>query len=428
MKFILSLSILAFPILCSAAGVRHVDGAAPVRYTSPDIVLNYDVGPLGTLNNTAANDLFLQSINLWNAVATSTINFTRGSDLPSDINETNYQSLIIPQTGGTTAHTSFTDGLNPVIYDTDGKILDDYLGAGQGSNVGGIATSLYGIGSNNYITGHAIINGNPAVSVSLLPYIITHEMGHMIGLDHSQLNITDSNKACVLTGGQYPIMYATPCSQPSALHADDISAISALYPAQNVAATFGEINGTLVDPSSAAKLGANIFVTNTTTNQVYSIVSDYLKQGTGYFSLLVPAGTYTLQASPVIAEFRGLSSVGPYATSAADISFSNPVTAFRFSGATPGSDELIAVSIGQATTVNVVTDGSGTVTTGASMTLSAVAPTVTTTPTTTTPTTVGGSGGGGSLNFLSGLLLLLVGLGKYILISSRLKNSFNVYG
>lgn len=97
---------------------------------------------------------------------------------------------------------------------------------------------------------------------------------------------------------------------------------------------------------------------------MYSVASDYLKQGTGYFSMLVPAGTYTLEGSPIISVFNGLSGIGQYATNAGDLSFTTAITAFIFEGNTAGSNEFLTVTTGEAVTINVVTDGSGTFTTG----------------------------------------------------------------
>ena len=139
-----------------------------------------------------------------------------------------------------------------------------------------------------------------------------------------------------------------------------------------------------------------LFRSNTQTGDVYSVVSDYLKQGTGFFSILLPAGTYTLQASDIIAEFRGISSVGPYATNAADTSFIYGTISIAYAGSTPGSNQLLTVTTGKAITVNLVSDSSGTFTTGNTMTVVTAAE--------------NGDGGGGGIVSPAILLLMLAGL------------------
>jgi len=405
MKSLLLFTILAIPVLAYAGGPRHIDGNTPVRYTNPNVVLNFDVGTLGARSNSESDDMVLQSMALWNNVTTATINLTQGNNLASDIDQTNYQGLLFP-VGGSNSHPSVSDGQIPVVYDTDGQVIDDFFGALQSTVIVGVATSIFPIGTGGYITGYVLINGKNTVggvtiTDARLSHTITHEIGHLIGIDHSQLNIVDANKNCGLNGNKYPVMYPTFCNQPTnALHLDDAAAVTALYPEQNVVATFGEINGTLVDTLGNPWVGVNIFVTNTQTGDVYSVVSDYLKQGTGFFSILLPAGTYTLQASDIIAQFKGLSSVGPYATNDADTSFIYGTISIAYAGSTPGSNQLLTVTTGKAITVSLVSDGSGPFTTGNTMTV------------VTSAATGGGAadGGGGGIVSPAILLLMLAGL------------------
>ena len=113
-------------------------------------------------------------------------------------------------------------------------------------------------------------------------------------------------------------------------------------------------------------LGANLWVENSVSGEKYSIVSDYLLQGTGFFAIYLPPGSYTLHANSINPIFYGASSVGPYAVDASDISFQppHPIAEVVFEGGTPGSEEIINITAGKGMQVNLALDGSGDVSEG----------------------------------------------------------------
>jgi len=394
MKKILLTVLLALPLAAFSGGplvIQGSDGNTPVTYPNPNVAMNFDLGILGSRTNAEADDLVQQAFDLWNAVPTSTINLVQGVGLTLDIDVTNYQNLL---PNGNLDDPSINDGLSPLIYDTDGQIIDDFFGVGQSDNIAGFAASIFFVDGSNFTEGYAVLNGKNSPLTSVLVNTIAHEIGHLIGMDHSQLdfdNTEDPNtNGCTPPQSAYPIMYPFLCRLDSSLHTDDIAAVSALYPAPNISTTFGQITGFFTDSTGDPVLGANLWVENTATGDTYSIVSDYLKQNTGFFSILLPAGTYTLHANSINLLFFESSSVGPYANSMAGTSFSSQITTIfptpnliiDFEGSTPGSAESLIVTTGKATDVSFVTDGSGSFTTDNSLFVS-------------TPVVVGGGGGGG---------------------------------
>jgi predicted Zn-dependent protease len=70
-----------------------------------------------------------------------------------------------------------------------------------------------------------VINGYLSVSDASLVNVIAHELGHLIGLDHTQLDSTQG-----LASSNYPLMYPIAYRTLSTLHDDDIASVSALYP------------------------------------------------------------------------------------------------------------------------------------------------------------------------------------------------------
>jgi hypothetical protein len=282
-----------------------------------------------------------------------------------DVDGTNYTTYI----PGSPTSPANSDNLNPVVYDSDGTIIDDLFGSGQSSSIAGFAASSYISGTGLYKEGFIVLNGKMSLSDSDVINTIAHEMGHFIGLDHSQLDIdntetysgTNPTACTTTTQDKYPLMYPILCRLDNTLHVDDIAAISALYPSSDINSHFGQINGIFVDTSGQPILGANIWVQNTSTGDAYSVVSDYLLQNTGYFSIYLPPGDYTLHADAINPIFYGASSVGPYSYTQTDPSFTspNPITAVNYEGSTPGATQTISITPNEAVHVKFVVDGSG---------------------------------------------------------------------
>ena len=381
--------------------LEGADGSTPVSYTSGAVSLNFDQGLLlTTLTNQQADDLLNQAFALWNNVPSANISITQSTDLSQDIVVSNYAPLL---PNGASNDPSFNDGLSPVIYDVDGSIVDDYLGAGQSSSVAGFAASIYTVGSNAFVEGYAVLNGFKLADSSEVIQLVTHEIGHLIGLDHSQLDIDNSedlSNVCTTAASRnaYPVMYPFLCRTANSLHPDDAAAVSALYPAADIDQQLGQLRGYFVDTSGNPVRGANLWVEDTATGNKYSIVSDYLKQNNGYFSLYLPAGNYTLHANSLNPMFYDVSSIGPYANTATDVSFQSPhpITPVTYQRDT-GSPVAVSVSTGLASEVTFRTDGTGTDTGG----LTIAEPTASNT---------GGGSGGGVTGLPLLAMLLMTGL------------------
>lgn len=353
---ILACALGVFAVNAHAGGPLSVCGAAktPVKYPGAGTVnLNYDQGNLGTRAKAQADAIITNAVALWTNVSTATVTIGRGADLGVDVTAANYTTFL----------STFNDGINPVIYDTDGSIIDAVFGANAKNSTLGFAGSAFSGSTCTYLEGRAVVSGFlTTISDTTMGVTMAHEIGHLIGMDHTQLNATQG----IASSGNRPLMYPTASRNTVTLHEDDIAAVTALYPDTNVNSVYGELSGTfkLIDAVTAVP-GANLWATETTTGAVYSIVSDYRTQGTGFFRLLLPAGTYTLRAGTIQSTFIGGSSVGPYSETAAGLSFQAPL----YSGTTP----MANVTLGNAapTQINVVPgcaagvifrlDGTGTV-------------------------------------------------------------------
>lgn len=360
--------VLLYSCLSFAGGPLVLEGSngnTPVNYLDADnilpgtnVILDVENGDLGTLSNAAANALVQQAFNLWNNVPTATINLSLNSaSINLDVDESNYQDYIPIDSGATPKP---NDALNPLIYDDDGSIIDAFFGVQNGTILGFAASSVF-IGSDHFEEGFIVINGSVS-GYTDAEYVLlfAHEIGHFVGLDHSQSDIDNQESqfgtpanCSTSSSSKYPLMYPIACRMSDSLHTDDISAVSALYPEATINDDLGILEGRLTTDTGKALLGANIWVENNTTFETYSIVSDYLRQGTGFYRLHLPAGSYTLHANSINTEFFSGSGVGPYSNTPSDASFidPHPITSFTYQD-DAGADIIITIDVNQTVVVD----------------------------------------------------------------------------
>ncbi len=371
-SFYSSIVFIAYSSLSFAGGPLILEGPSgntPVTYQNPAITVHVEEGDLGATSNAVANTILQEAFNLWNEVNTSTINLNINESLINvDINIDNY-NLYLPNTAGTVFNAN--DNLNPIVYDDNGEIIDAFFGANQSESTIGFAASILITGASYFSEGYAVINGRDlGLTNTDYKLLIAHEIGHFFGLDHSQVNIDNSESIFSSPGicttssrDNYPLMYPFVCRNTESLHSDDISALSSLYPAASVSTVYGTLQGQFTDETGKALLGANIWAENTTSGETFSIVSDYLKQGNGYYKMLLPAGSYTLHANSINPLFNGGSGVGPYSLSITDISFisPHPIAEVSYLGTveenSESSVEVITMSANQAITINFSSAG-----------------------------------------------------------------------
>ncbi len=118
-----------------AGGPLDLVNHQPVVYANggSNLKLNVDRGPLGSRTNAQAVGLVQNAIGLWNTVPTSTMRLSLGAALSTDYTRWNYSGIF----------NNFTDGFNPVIFDSDGSITDAIFGTGAKSSILGFAGSAY---------------------------------------------------------------------------------------------------------------------------------------------------------------------------------------------------------------------------------------------------------------------------------------------
>lgn len=251
--------------------VIHPTEGYPIGWGDPGAVPYWmDRGPLGVLSNIQAKVLTESMMDTWASVGTALVDFSYRGDLPEDVTKDNIADYLARTTCGDSNRTDIPANVVPIVFDSDGGIIEYLVGIGSSIEVGGLATLRCFVGSlddpKSIYQGMLIINGqfidgkgasesSPAdISVNGIAGVMLHELGHLIGLDHTALNEEIYNNiysgAISRDNSKYlPVMLPTVLrnsNSSTTLHPDDISAISILYPRGDYLSTAGNIKGEIL--------------------------------------------------------------------------------------------------------------------------------------------------------------------------------------
>lgn len=303
---LLLFSCSSFPLL--AGGPVGSLGTTPTKYAANRFPLSYktDRGNLGSFNNTQATQIALFAFTQWDDLATAALSLFHAGQLEYDV-----ISATDPYISGIQ---QFSDGVFPVIFDTDGSITDARIGAGARQQVYGFASSFSDDGVN-FEEGFVIISGFLTSRENIEPIyreVITHEVGHMLGLSHSQVGLH----------ADYSLMYPTTQSEAATgLEPDDVAAMSNLYPAPGYLASVGAISGTVTNSSDGAMSGVNVIAVDSVTGNVYSTVSDYYSGDDGRFiNKPTRTGGYSIQGLPPGKYFVRIEPINPLFVTGSQVS------------------------------------------------------------------------------------------------------------
>jgi uncharacterized membrane protein len=285
-----------------------------------------------TLDQQAGDDLVAATVAQWSGVPTSSFRAAIAGRSPADITGANVWNYIGPYNGG---------GIQ-TIYDADNSVIMEVTG-GDGWGVLGIASPEWTSeqDSTQIIEGWQIIGGSflSATSTDQISGVVTHEFGHAINLAHTQTNgFYSSNNPSAWSryagGGEqagpdqcgpaaagypaaneietmYPMIdpypesptYNSPEMAKVQDDADDMAALSAIYPAPGYAATSGTLKGLIVAKDGTSQItGINVIArrVDTPLAGALSRISGDSTQGVlgadGTFTMtgLVPGASYVV--------------------------------------------------------------------------------------------------------------------------------------
>lgn len=228
------------------------------------------------------------------------------------------------------------DDIKEIIFDPDGQITEYFgldskttLGVGLPIGYGFDSVELQDPQSKPYsgeiFDGFILINTSATSDESSIKSTIIHEIGHFIGLGHTTVHpfiFYDESKSdgnpnqttieeCDLTKVPTMFAYALPDdSVGQTLEADDIAAVSSLYPACGYGQALGAISGTVKNRSGQPIFGASVMAAKYDLEKkrvdlAVSSISGYITgpSGDGEFYISgLPAGTYVLYVEPITME------------------------------------------------------------------------------------------------------------------------------
>ncbi|MBI1910298.1 MAG: hypothetical protein HYS22_09035 [Deltaproteobacteria bacterium] len=230
------------------------------------------------------------------------------------------------------------DGQNPIVLDADGSIVAKFFGeANRAKTLGFAGIVRFSTSNNSVAKGEGVFNvvcldgakssacpSGTTISQDDLEAIITHELGHFLGCNHSQVNLTEATDDDASNNQYITTMYSFLVSGSGVfiktLERDDEICVANLYPSSGFSSGICRLEGTVFDQNGKEMQCANVIARNTKSDQSKTDAISYLSgqlsaAGTldGDFVIigLKPGETYSLEVEAIYPKIIGSSGIKP---------------------------------------------------------------------------------------------------------------------
>jgi hypothetical protein len=269
------------PLLGHVPRRSLISGQVVIAKWAQPLSISWSMNPTQTPNITgtaSAESVFRQAFRTWGAVPTATIAFAEGPMTATGKPGLDQVNLI---TANLTAAEWAAYGIDAISFTN----VTTSLATGQLVD----ADIMF-----NPSAGFSTSTPTP-LNLSDLEAVATHEVGHLLGLDHSPL----------ASAIMFPLAAGRTFSRT--LTADDMIGVSTLYPTAAFASR-GSIDGTVRTMSNVGVFGAIVVVVGQNGQPLVATIT----APDGKYSITgLPAGNYTLYAEPMDGPFGENDPVAP---------------------------------------------------------------------------------------------------------------------
>ncbi len=258
--------VLQLASVANAGGPAYVAGesyfdpstmGSPLTWAQGTVNYYTDQGDLSAILPGASADTFVaNAFSMWTSIPTAALAATHSGQLAEDVSGVSLTVVNGVITTPTDIAPTATATPIGIVYDQDGSVTDNLLGAGASASAYCSQNAAFGgidnFGANaQFLHALIILNGNCAQSSSQLPdlqYHLVRVIGRILGLDWSQanLNVVTGNPAATAADvAGLPVMHEfdppicvpvancysnNGAANPAQPKMDDQAALSRMYP------------------------------------------------------------------------------------------------------------------------------------------------------------------------------------------------------